>query len=64
MPPVTETSSAVTSQTDSSEEVTNQVLINVICDLQVQLTAISRRQNELAEHVLNLQRELQTRFEL
>lgn len=62
MPPVTETSCAVTPQTDCLEEVTNQVLINVICDLQTQLTTISRRQNELAELILNLQRELKTRI--
>ena len=63
MPSPSPVSSAATSQTVCSEEVTNQALMKVIVDLQAQLTSLSRQQNELMELVTDLRRELGTRAE-
>jgi len=56
-------SSATTSQTVCSEEVTNQALMSLIVDLRAQLTSMSRRQEQLMELVLNLRPEPATRAE-
>jgi len=56
-------SSATTSQTDCSEEVTNQALMSLIVDLRAQLTSMSRRQEQLMELVLNLRPDPATRAE-
>lgn len=56
-------SSATTSQTVCSEEITNQALMSLIMDLRAQLTSMSRRQEQLMELVLNIRPEPATRAE-